>query len=117
MRRRKLDVEIKAEELIAEIARVLRKIPYPCDAAKHLEKCGNAVYFNVGEGVVAFKPKVKRAKYDIARGEANEAIKASRALVIQRRLTEEDVVKIDDAADYMIGALTNMIKNLEKRMR
>jgi four helix bundle protein len=116
MGRKNLEVEIKAEELVAEIASVLRKIRYSCDASKHLEKSGNAVYFNLGEGVVVFKPKLKAAKYDIARCEANETIKAARALVIQKRLTEKDVAKIEDLADYLIGAMTNMIKNLEKRM-
>jgi four helix bundle protein len=116
MGRKKLDVEMRAEALIAEIAIVLRKIPYPCDASKHLEKSGNAVYFNLGEGIAAFRPKLKAAKYDIARCEANEALNAARALVIQRRLAATDVEKIDDLADYMIGAMTNMIKNLERRM-
>ncbi len=110
MGRKKLDVECKAEELVAEIARVLRKIHYPCDASKHLEKSGNAVYFNLAEGVIAFKPKLKAAKYDIVRGESNEVMKAARALVIQKRLSDQDVVNIDDLADYMIGATTNMIK-------
>ena len=116
MGRQKLRVEIAAERLIAEIARVLRKLAYPCDASKHLEKSGNAVHFNLGEGVVAFKPKVKAAKYDITRWESNEVLKASRALVLQRRLTEDDMADIDDLADYLVGAMTNMIKNLEDRM-
>ncbi|MGQ0814103.1 MAG: four helix bundle protein [Gemmatimonadota bacterium] len=116
MGREKLRVEIKAEELIAEIARVLRKIRYPCHASKHLENSGNSLYFNLGEGVAAFKPKVKAAKYDITRGEANEVMKAARALVLQGRLTESDVEKIDDLADYTIDAMTNMIKRLEGRM-
>lgn len=114
--REKLLVEIKAEELVAEIARVLRKIRHACHASRHLEKSGNSLYFNLGEGVVAFKPKVKAAKYDITRGEANEVMKAARALVLQGRLTEEDVAKINDLADYNIAAMTNMIKGLEKRM-
>jgi hypothetical protein len=114
--RNKLEVEIKAEALIAEIARVLRKLRYPCDASRHLEKSGNAVYFNLGEGVVAFRPKVKAAKYDIARGEASEVLRATRVLVLQRRVTPADIALIDDLADYLIGATTNMIKNLEARM-
>ena len=116
MGRPKLSVEIKAEELIVEIARVLRKIRYPCHASKHLEKSGNSLYFNLGEGVVAFSPKVKAAKYDLTPGEANEVLKAARALVRRGRPTEHDVAKIDDLADYLIGAVTNMIKGLEGRM-
>ncbi len=37
MGREKLQVEIKAEELLAEITVVLRKIPYRINASKHLE--------------------------------------------------------------------------------
>jgi four helix bundle protein len=116
MGREKLLVEIRAEELIAEIARVLRKIRYPCHASRHLENSGNSLYFNLGEGVAAFKPKVKASKYDITRGEANEVMKTARALVLQRRLREEDVVRINDLADYLIGAMTNMIKRLEQKI-
>jgi four helix bundle protein len=115
MGREKLRVEIAAEELAAEIARVLRKMPYPCDASKHLEKSGNSVLFNLGEGIVAYKPRVKAGKYEITRGEVKEVEKAARALVVQRRLTEADIAKIEDLCDYLIGALTNMIKNLEDR--
>ena len=57
MTRKQLRVESKAEELVAEIARVLRKVRYPCNASKHLEKSGDSVLFNLGEGVVAFAPK------------------------------------------------------------
>ena len=115
MGREKLRVEIAAEELVAEIARVLRKLSYPCDASKHLEKAGNSALFNLGEGIVAYKPRVKAGKYEIARGEAKEVEKAARALVAQRRLTAADIVRIEDLCDYLIAALTNMIKGLAAR--
>jgi four helix bundle protein len=115
MGREKLRVEIAAEKLVAEIARVLRKIPYQCDASKHLEKSGNSALFNLGEGIVAYKPRVKAGKYEIARGEAKEVEKAARALVAQRRLTQADIAQIEDLCDYLIAALTNMIKGLEAR--
>ena len=71
---------------------------------------------NLGEGVAAFKPKVKVSKYDITRGEAKECMCASRALVVKGRATEKDIEEIDDCADYLVGALTIMIKNLESGM-
>ena len=116
MGREKLRVEIKAEELVAEIARVLRKVPYRCNASKHLENAGDSVHFNIGEGVAVFRPRVKLQKYEIARGEAKEVQKAARALVLKGLLKAQDIEKIEDLADYVIGALTNMIKGLEARM-
>jgi hypothetical protein len=50
MDRKKRRVEIKAEELVAEIARVLRKVCFRCNAAKHLDNAGDSVLFNLGEG-------------------------------------------------------------------
>lgn len=84
MGREQLRVEIMAEKLVAEIARVLRRLPYPCNASKHLEKSGDSVLFNLGEGIVAFKPRIKAAKYGISRGEAHEVQRAARALVQDR---------------------------------
>jgi four helix bundle protein len=114
--REKLRVEIKAEELISESQRLLFKIRYKCNACMHLERSVNSTHFNIGEGVVAFKPKVKAEKYDIARREAKEVQKALSALVLRKKLREEDVERANDLADAVIGMLTNMIKNLEQRM-
>ncbi len=116
MSREKLRVEIKAEELIAEIARVLRNLRYRCNASKHLETAGDSVLLNLGEGIVAYKPRLKAAKYDISRGEAREVQRAARALVLKSKLTTKDVEKIDDLTDHIIGSLTKMIKNLEDKM-
>ena len=116
MSREKLRVEIKAEELIAEVDRLIRMVRYPNNACRHLENSADSTYFNLGEGVVAFKPKVKVEKYDIARREAKEVQKALRALVLKRKLREEDITHAYDIADTIIGMLTNMIKNLEARL-
>ncbi|MGQ0563364.1 MAG: four helix bundle protein, partial [Gemmatimonadota bacterium] len=113
--REKLRVEIKAEELVAEIAPLLRPVPYHCTLCLHLERAGNSAYLNVGEGAALFKPKKKADKYDIARGEAKEVQKALRGLVLKGKLTEEDIAVAFDLADCIIGMLTNMIKNLEER--
>jgi hypothetical protein len=63
----------------------------------------------------AYKPKKKANKYDISRGEAREVQRAARALVLKGKLTEEDIVQVDDIADCIIGSLTNMINRLEER--
>jgi polysaccharide deacetylase 2 family uncharacterized protein YibQ len=52
MKRIKLRVEEKAEELIAEVHRLLATIPYHCSACNHMGKSADAVYLNLGEGVV-----------------------------------------------------------------
>jgi four helix bundle protein len=115
MAREKLVVELKAEELIAEVAR-LKKHMTPCKASMDLENSADSVYLNIGEGTALFRPKAKASKYDIARGEANEVRRALRALVLKEKLTEDQIAKADDLADCIIGMLTNMIKNLEGRM-
>jgi four helix bundle protein len=116
MAREKLLVELKAEELIAETTRLLKLIKEPCNASIHLEKSVDSTYFNIGEGTVLFKPRLKASKYDIARAEANEVKRALRALVLKGKLTQEDIAVAEDLADCIIGMLTNMIKNLEARM-
>jgi four helix bundle protein len=115
MGREKLLVENKSEELIAEVARLLRKVPYRCKAAKDLERSADSTYLNAGEGAAAFKPRLKAMKYDIARCEAREVQRALRALVLKGKLSADDVVVANDLADHIIGMLTNMIKKLEKR--
>jgi four helix bundle protein len=115
MSREKLVVEIKSEQLLTEIARLLKKTKYACNASIHLEKSGDSVYFNLGEGAASFKPLVKAAKYDIARREASEVQRALRALVIKGKLTELDIALAHGLADEIIAMLTTMIKNLEDR--
>jgi four helix bundle protein len=113
MSRGKLVVERKAEELVAESARLLRRIPYRCNAYNHLDKSVDSVHFNIGEGAALFRSRLKRNKYDIARGEAKEVQKALRSLVLRRKLSEQDIAIADDLADQIIAMLTTMIKNLE----
>lgn len=115
MGREKLNVEVKAEELISEVARLLKKVRYADNACRHLGNSADGVYFNLGEGVVAFSPKKKANKYDISRGEAKEVQKALTALVLKGKLKQADIAVADDLADCIIGMLTNMIKGLEAR--
>lgn len=116
MGRKKLMVEEKAEELVAETARLLRKIRYPCKASIDLDRSGDSLLLNLGEGIVAFQPRPKAKAYNIARQEAGEIQKALRALVIKGKLSEHDITVAYDLADHVIGMLTNMIKGLEHRM-
>lgn len=115
MGREKLIVEQKAEELIVEVARLLRKVPYRCKAANDAERSADSAFLNLGEAIAAFKPRKKAMKYDIARGETKEVQRALRALVLKGKLTEQDVARANKLADEIIAILTTMIKNLEKR--
>ena len=112
MAREILRVERKAEELIAEVSRLLKGVT-PCSATIHLEKAADSIYFNIGEGTALYGAKHKASKYNIARAEANEARRALRALVLKGKLTDEQIAVADDLADAIIGMLTNMIKRLE----
>ena len=117
MGRAKLIVEEKAEQLVAEIARVRRKLRFPhSNASLHLEKSGDSVLFNLGEGIACFNPRMKASKYEIARAEAREVQKALTALVLKGELSGEDISVAYDLADTVIAMLTNMIKNLENRL-
>jgi four helix bundle protein len=116
MGRTKLLVEEKAEELVAEVAVLMRKVRYPCKASRDSANSADSALLNIGEGIAFWAPKAKIAKYEIARGEAKEVQKALRALVLKGKLREQDVQKAHDIADHIIGMLTNMIKNLERRL-
>jgi four helix bundle protein len=117
MGRAKLVVKEKAEQLVAEIARLRRKLNSPGNnAALHLEKAGDSVLFNLGEGIACFAPKLKASKYEIARAEAREVQQARNALVLTGELSAADVMVADDLADCVIAMLTNMIKNLKARL-
>ena len=115
MGREKLVVERKAEELIAEVARLLKRVRPPCNASIHLEKSADSVYFNIGQGTALYKPKLKASKYDIARAEANEVRRGLNALVLKGKLRNEDIAVADNLATEIIAMLTTMIKNLEGR--
>ena len=116
MGREKLFVELKAEELLAEVARLQGKIRRKCKAARDMENSADSVYLNTGEGVAHFKPKMKIMKYEIARGEAKEVQRALNALVIKRKLKKEDIEKAHDLADQVIALLTNLIKSIQDRL-
>jgi four helix bundle protein len=116
MARERLLVERKAEELIAEAGRLLKRLKQPCTASFHLEKAADSVYLNIAEGSALYKPKPKASKYDIARAEANEARHALRALVLKGKLRDQEVAHADGLANEIIAILTTMIKNLELRI-
>jgi hypothetical protein len=57
-----------AEELAAEIDGLLPLVrAEAAHAADNLERSAESAVFNIGEGVGAFRPKVKIASYDIAK--------------------------------------------------
>ncbi|HUP90358.1 MAG TPA: four helix bundle protein [Longimicrobiales bacterium] len=112
---RKLIIEEKAEQLVAEVARLLTTIHYRCKASNDLDRSADSALLCVGEAVAVFLPRKKKDKYDIARGEAGEVKKALIALVKKRKLTEEDIKVAYGLADEMCAILTTMIKNLEDR--
>lgn len=114
--RRKLLVEEKADELISEVATILRRIRYRCKASRDLERSADSAALNLAEGIALWAPKAKIAKYEIARAEAKEAQQALRALVLKRKIPASLAHKLDDIADHMIGMLTNMIKNAYDRI-
>ena len=109
-------VEDKAEELITEVAVVLRRIRYPCKASRDAEKSADSCLLNVGEGVAFWAPKAKISKYEIARAEAKEVQKALRALVLKGKIRADAIARAHEIADHIIAMLTNMIKNLDKRL-
>lgn len=115
MSRKKLIVEERAAELVSEVALLLKQIRYPCKASKDLEKSADSAYLNTGEGTAVFEPRKKAAKYDIARGEAQEVQRALDALVRKGKLTEAQIKRAYGLADEVIAMLTTMIKNLEKK--
>ena len=115
MTREKLLVERKAEELIEEVGRLLKRVRQPCTAASHLEKAAVSTYLNIAEGTALYRPRLKANKYDIARGEANECRRALHTLVLQKKLSTRDIAAADKLADSIIAMLTTMIKNLETR--
>ena len=112
---RKLLVERKAEELIQEVTRLLKRVGHPCTASIHLEKAAVSTYLNIAEGTALYRPRLKANKYDIARGEANEARRALNVLVLQGKLSKEEVALADELANSIIAMLTSMIKKLERR--
>lgn len=107
-----------AEELIAEIDRLVpRAQAAAMNATDHLERSGESVLFNIGEGVGAFQPKVKIATYEIAKREANEVRAVLRRLVIKGTVTARETQRAYNLAGAIVGMLTSAIIAVEKRSR
>jgi four helix bundle protein len=108
-------VWLAAEALMAEIdnlvPRARRQAP---NAAEHLERSGESVLFNIGEGVGAYRPKAKIASYEVAKKEANEVRAILRRLVIKRVLTQHDIQQAYNLAGAIVGMLTNAIIGLQR---
>jgi four helix bundle protein len=105
-----------AESLMAEVdalvARVRRRSE---NAADHLERSAESLLFNIGEGVGAYRPKVKIAAYEVAKKEANEVRAVLRRLVIQRAVTHDQIRRPYELAGAIVGMLTAAIITLSRR--
>jgi four helix bundle protein len=106
-----------AERLMAEADRIAGLVRNTsANAADHLERSAEAVLFNTGEGVGAYKPSSKINCYEIARREANEVRAILRRLVIKRALTNDDIRPAYELAGAVIGMLTAAIIAQTKRL-
>jgi four helix bundle protein len=116
MRPEQMRVYQVAQELAREIDQILPILPPTVKKiADHLERSSESLGFNLSEGLVAFKPKVKASAFDIARRETAEVRKALRRLVEKGAVPPARIVRADRLADCLIGMLTNMIKQQERR--
>lgn len=107
-----------AEELVAEVDRLVPLIaPLNPDAADHLQRSAESVLYNTGEGIEAWRPKVKVAVYEIARREANEVRAVLRRLIIQKVLKQEETRRAYNLAGAIIGMLTNASRTIENQKR
>ena len=105
-----------AEALMAEVDRLVPLVrPHAANAADHLERSCESGLFNIGEGVGAYKPKVKISAYEIAKKETNEARAILRRLVIKQVLTHRDIQRAYDLAGVIVVMLTSAIITLDKR--
>jgi four helix bundle protein len=106
-----------AEELAAEIDGLLPLVQVDAaHAADNLGRSAESVLFNTGEGVGAFRPRVKIAAYDIAKKEANEVRVILRRLVRRNLLTQQQVNRAYNLAGSVIGMLTAACITLQKRV-
>ena len=118
MRPEKIRFWQAAEVVMGEIDRLLPQIrPRATNAADHLERSAESGLFNIGEGVGAYKPKVKISCYEISKKEMNEVRTILRRLVIKKVLTNKEIEVAYNAAGAVIGMLTSAIIALEKRHR
>lgn len=117
MRRERIRMWLVAEQLVAEVDRLLPLVrPAAPNAAEHLERSAESVLFNIGEGVGAWSPKTKIAAYEISKREASELRAILRRFVIKRLLTSQDTRRAYDLAGTAVGMLTNAIKSVQKRL-
>jgi four helix bundle protein len=116
MRPEKIRMWQAAEALVAEADRLGDKArPVARNAADHLVRSAESALFNVGEGVGAYRPKVKIAYYEIAKKEASEVRAILRRLVIRKALTREDIAHALQLAGALVGMLTAAIIRLQER--
>ena len=118
MQPERMRVYLAAEELGDEIDRLVPLIaPLNRNAADHLARSAESVLFNLGEGIEAWKPKVKIDRYEIARREANEIRAILRRVLRQGILTREQSARAYALAGVIIGMLTRASITLAKQDR
>jgi four helix bundle protein len=106
-----------AERLMAEADRIAGLVRNTsANAADHLERSAEAVLFNTGEGVGAYKPNSMINAYEIAKKEATEIRAILRRLVIKRALATSDVRHADELACAVIAMLIAAIKSQSARL-
>ena len=107
-----------AEALVREVDLLIPLVaPFNANAAAHLQRSAESVLYNTGEGIEAWRPRIKIAVYEIARREANEVRAILRRLVIQKILTPDQTRRAYNLAGSVIGMLTNACKALETQKR
>ncbi|HEY0672686.1 MAG TPA: four helix bundle protein [Longimicrobiales bacterium] len=105
-----------AREFALEVDRILAVLPPRlARIANHLERSTESVGFNLNEGLTAFKPRVKASAFDITRRETGEARKAMQRAVDKKGIRPSGIAKADQLGNALIGMLTVMIKQQEKR--
>lgn len=111
-------MQLAAEELTAEIDRLVPLIgARNADAADHLQRSADSVLFNIGEGIAAWRPKIKLSVYEIARRESNEVRAILRRLVQKKALAPEQTRRAYNLAGAIVGMLTSAALSIEKRVR
>ena len=83
------------------------------NAIDNLRRSAESISFNMGEAVVAWKPKVKISKYEICRCEANEVRTILRLLVRRGALTQQQTQRAYNLTGLLIKMLVNASKSLE----
>ena len=105
-----------AEAMMGEIDSLAPRVRHSApNAADHLVRSAESVLFNMGEGVGAFRPRVKIACYEVSKKEANEVRAILRRLVIGRMLSDADIKRAYGLAGAVIGMLTSAIISIARR--